>query len=116
MKTGTLINTGQSLPQFFIRWIQQGGFSQSFKHFGSGATGSRRILCGRRGGSPKDEQGCAGNCSMAGIMTFKLLSECEKKWRKIRGWQEIKKLLSGVEYRNGLVVNNQKDQMDAAAG
>ncbi len=58
----------------------------------------------------------AGNCSMAGIMAFKLLSECEKKWRKIRGWQEIQKLLSGVEYRNGLVVNNQKDQMDAAAG
>ena len=53
---------------------------------------------------------------MAGIMTFKLLSECEKKWRKIRGWQEIKKLLSGVEYRNGLVVSNQNDQMDAAAG
>ena len=48
-------------------------------------------------------------------MAFKLLKECEKKWRKIRGWQEIENLLAGVEYMDGVMVNRQEENQEAAA-
>ena len=56
----------------------------------------------------------AGNRSMASSMAFKLLLECEKKWRKIRGWREIKKMLSGVEYKDGVMITNEKSTQEAA--
>ena len=49
----------------------------------------------------------AGSRSMAATMAFKFLLECQKKWRSIRGSKEIKKLLSGVEYKDGVMVNNE---------
>jgi transposase-like protein len=47
----------------------------------------------------------AGNKTTAAAMAFKLLQECQKKWRRIRGdKQELQNLLTGIEYRDGVVV------------
>ena len=51
---------------------------------------------------------------MAATMAFKLLLEYQKKWRSIRGSKEIKKLLSGVEYKDGVMVNNENQSQEAA--
>lgn len=56
----------------------------------------------------------AGNCARAATMAFKLLLECEKKWRPIRGWREIKNLLSGIEYKDGVMINPQVKIQEAA--
>ncbi len=57
----------------------------------------------------------AGSTKTATTMAFKLLQECEKKWRKIRGWEEIENLLAGVEYRNGVMVTPQESNREASA-
>ena len=57
----------------------------------------------------------AGNNQMAATMAFKLLMECQKKWRRIRGREEIKKLLAGVEYKDGVMVTNKNQGQEAAA-
>jgi hypothetical protein len=41
-------------------------------------------------------------------MAFKLLLECEKKWRVINSVKEIKNLLEGLEYKDGIMVATQK--------
>jgi putative transposase len=46
----------------------------------------------------------AGSPKAAVTMAFKLMQEAEKKWRRLRGYEEIPRLLSGVEYRDGVVV------------
>lgn len=47
----------------------------------------------------------AGNKTTAAAMAFKLLQECQKKWRRIRGEQEdIANLLNGLEYKDGVVI------------
>ena len=46
----------------------------------------------------------SGSASAAKTMAFKLLQEAEKNWRRIRGYEEIKHVLSGVEYKDGVVV------------
>ena len=56
----------------------------------------------------------AGSAKTATTMAFKLLQECEKKWRKIRGWQEIENLLAGVEYKDGVMVPSQESNREAA--
>ena len=56
----------------------------------------------------------AGSSRMAAVMAFKLLLECEKRWRPIRGWKEISKLLSGVEYQDGVMVRNEESVQKAA--
>lgn len=58
----------------------------------------------------------AGNKETAAAMAFKLLQECQKRWRRIRGeQQEIQNLLNGLEYRDGIVVP-QISHHEAAAG
>ena len=57
----------------------------------------------------------AGSPETATTMAFKLLQECERKWRRIRGWEEIENLLAGVEYRDGVVVASQESNQEAAA-
>ncbi len=57
----------------------------------------------------------AGSPKTAATMAFKLLQECERKWRRIRGWEEIENLLAGVEYRDGVVVPSQESNQEAAA-
>jgi len=58
----------------------------------------------------------AGNKETATAMAFKLLQECQKKWRKIRGEkEEIQNLLKGLEYRDGIVVLERSHQEAAAS-
>jgi transposase-like protein len=46
----------------------------------------------------------AGSPVAAATMAFKLLQDAEKTWNRIRGYDEIKNVLSGVEYVNGVMV------------
>jgi putative transposase len=50
----------------------------------------------------------AGSAKAAEAMAFKLLLECEKKWRVINSVKEIKNLLEGLEYKDGIMVATQK--------
>lgn len=57
----------------------------------------------------------AGNKDTAAAMAFKLLQECQKKWRRIRGEkQEIENLMNGLEYKDGVVIV-QPSSREAAA-
>lgn len=56
----------------------------------------------------------AGNAEMAKIMAFKLLREAEKKWRKIRGSNEIIKILAGNFYEDGVLLDNNLDNKAVA--
>ena len=57
----------------------------------------------------------AGNGDRAATMAFKLLFECQKKWRKIRGAGEIENLLNGVAYKDGIMIDHQEQDQEAAA-
>lgn len=46
----------------------------------------------------------AGSKETAAVMAFKLLHECQHKWRKLRGHEEFKNLLKGVEYKDGVMI------------
>ena len=46
----------------------------------------------------------AGSKETASVMAFKLLHECQKKWRKLRGHAEITNLLKGIEYKDGVMI------------
>lgn len=46
----------------------------------------------------------AGSPAAAATMAFKLLLDAEKRWNRIRGYEEIKDVLNGVAYVNGVVV------------
>jgi len=46
----------------------------------------------------------AGSPTAAATMAFKLLLDAEKSWNRIRGHEEIKNVLAGVAYVNGVVV------------
>jgi hypothetical protein len=44
-------------------------------------------------------------------MAFKLLSECQKRWRRIRGTKEdIQNVLSGVAYKDGTMIATESSQ------
>jgi len=58
----------------------------------------------------------AGNKETAAAMAFKLLQECQKKWRRIRGErEEIQNLLNGLEYKDGIVIPQASHQEAAAS-
>lgn len=46
----------------------------------------------------------AGSKTTATVMAFKLLDECQKRWRKLRGYEELSNLLKGVEYKDGVMI------------
>lgn len=46
----------------------------------------------------------AGSKQTAEVMAFKLLRECEKKWRSIRAPGEIKNLIQGLAYKDGIMI------------
>ena len=46
----------------------------------------------------------AGSPVAATTMAFKLLLDAEKRWNRIRGYEEIKNVLNGVAYVNGVVI------------
>ena len=57
----------------------------------------------------------AGSRRTAETMAFKLLQECEKKWRKIRGWKNIPDLLNEVEFKDGVMIPSQQQTEEAVA-
>lgn len=57
----------------------------------------------------------AGSKKTAEVMAFKLLKECEKKWRMIRGREEIPNLLEGVAYKDGVMVPRESHHEAAAS-
>jgi transposase-like protein len=57
----------------------------------------------------------AGSKDAAAVMAFKLLSECQKRWRRLRGHEEIKHLLNGLEYKDGVMVTRDKHHEAAAS-
>lgn len=57
----------------------------------------------------------AGSKTTAEVMTFKLLKECEKRWRKINVPAELQNLLAGLAYKDGVVVAGQSHH-EAVAG
>jgi transposase-like protein len=57
----------------------------------------------------------AGSKNTAVAMAFKLLRECEKRWHRIRGYEELKNLRMGLEYENGIVLAKQPLQQGAAS-
>ena len=57
----------------------------------------------------------AGSKTTAEVMAFKLLKECEKTWRRINRPEEIKNLLAGLAYENGVVIPGQSHH-EAVAG
>ena len=56
----------------------------------------------------------AGTMKMAEVMAFKLLLECEKKWRQIKGWREIEKQLQGALYKDGILEESSSNQEGVA--
>ena len=57
----------------------------------------------------------AGSTKVAVSMAFKLLLECEKTWRKIKGYREISNLLKGIEYKDGVVITGSNRNQEAVA-
>ena len=58
----------------------------------------------------------AGSKETAAAMAFKLLQECQKRWRKIRGEKEhLQNLLAGLEYKDGVVLPQSSHQEVAAS-
>lgn len=57
----------------------------------------------------------AGSSKTATTMAFKLLKECEKKWRKIRGLDDIENILAGVVYKDGIMVTSKSVDQETAA-
>jgi transposase-like protein len=58
----------------------------------------------------------AGSATTAATMAFKLLCECEKRWRKINVPEELKNLFAGIVYKDGVVVPTLSTHQEAAAG
>lgn len=58
----------------------------------------------------------AGSVKTASAMAFKLLIECQKKWRRIRGdKQDLDHLLNGLEFKDGVVIQKSSHQEVAAS-
>lgn len=57
----------------------------------------------------------AGSKKTAEVMAFKLLKECEKKWRSIRSPGEIKNLLEGLAYKDGVMLPRESHHEAAAS-
>ena len=57
----------------------------------------------------------AGSKETAAVMAFKLLNECQSKWRKLRGHEEFKNLLKGFEYEDGLMIPRDQHHENAAS-
>ena len=57
----------------------------------------------------------AGSLKMAEVMAFKLMMEAEKKWRKIKGAEHIKPLLSGALYKDGELMQTAENGQQAIA-
>ena len=56
----------------------------------------------------------AGSVVVAETMAFKLLLEAEKRWQRIKGAEQITKLLSGAVYKDGEMIEKDRDQKVSA--
>jgi transposase-like protein len=54
-------------------------------------------------------RGCVSRASIL-AMVFKLTMSASKKWRKLRGYEQIAKVIQGVQFRNGEEVFEDKKQ------
>ena len=52
----------------------------------------------------------AGNKEMAEVMAFKLMLEAEKRWRKLKGYRELENLSKGMLYKDGELVDIEKQR------
>ena len=57
----------------------------------------------------------AGSKETAAVMAFKLLFECQKRWRRLKGHEEIKNLLKGLEYKDGIMIPREEHHEAAAS-
>ena len=57
---------------------------------------------------------CVSRASFLGL-AFKLVQEAEKSWRRIKGFDRIVQLTTGVKFKDGEAVNNQEKQQSLAA-
>lgn len=57
----------------------------------------------------------AGSATTAAAMAFKLLQECQKKWRRLRGHEEMRNLVNGLEYKDGVVIARDTHHEGAAS-
>jgi transposase-like protein len=57
----------------------------------------------------------AGSKEAATVMAFKLLCECERRWRKLKGYQDFTNLLKGLEYKDGVVIPRAEHHEAAAS-
>ena len=57
----------------------------------------------------------AGSKGTAAVMAFKLLIECQNKWRKLRGQEEFTNLLKGLEYKDGVMITRAQHHEAAAS-
>lgn len=57
----------------------------------------------------------AGSKVTAETMAYKLLRECEKRWRMIKGAEEIEKLFAGVAYKDGIMLPSGSHQEVSAS-
>ena len=57
----------------------------------------------------------AGSPLAASTMAFKLLLDAEKTWNRIRGYEEIGNVLSGVAYVNGVMITPSSTYQEAPA-
>lgn len=57
----------------------------------------------------------AGSKETAAVMAFKLLNECQRKWRKLRGHEEFTNLLKGLEYKDGIMITRAEHHEAAAS-
>ena len=57
----------------------------------------------------------AGSATMAETMAFKLLRECEKRWRRVNAPHLVEKVLEGVEFKDGVMIPEASDSEVAAS-
>ena len=58
-------------------------------------------------------RGCVTRTTML-TMIFKLGMCAEKRWRRIRGFQSLAKVIAGVKFRDGIEVTESTDSRSAA--
>ena len=48
-------------------------------------------------------------------MAFKLLQDAERTWNRVRGFEEVKNVLNGFAYKDGVMIHVAKHQEAAAS-
>ena len=48
-------------------------------------------------------------------MVFKLAQSAEKRWHRLRGYQQLADVINGVEFRDGNAVNETKQELSQEA-